>query len=386
MLADFGGDHMAVDGWLTQDEITLHLIATGVVKAARQAEKGKVVSVPYPLPLQLGLDRLVLESIRRNVKPPQGIPDLIHWCQQPIEEWSLELPDHGPILSETLLDGFLPTEVCETWACASADVEAELTEQELLRGVLSVCQNANAPQSYVALRRLFIEKPVLTSFELQKKLAEPIFECVSSHLRNAYEAAPVACITDDRSYYCCGECGNLLLRTVIGGLICEEQRCRRKQANGTSLVGRVIPDREEPVWLKRGLRRFIAAPGRAELRLEMKLKKLRLNVELWPAFDRYDLRVSFSDGEVWAVDVKDWADPGLLARRIRADGETPIPTTPSWTRAYFVFPDERKIERSDYVRAFQNQFAKLPKHFYAAFEGRFLADVRRKLKGINANA
>lgn len=373
---------MAVDGWLTQDELTLHLIATGVVKAARQAEKGNVISVPYPLPLQLGLDRLVLVSVRRNVRPPQGIPDLMHWCQQPIEHWPLELSDHEAILPETLLDGFLPTEVCETWACASADVEAELTEQELLRGALSVCQNANAPQSYVALRRLFIEKPVLTSFELQQKLAEPSFDCVNSHLSNAYEAAPIACITDDKSYHCCGECGNLLLRTVVGGLICEEQRCRRKQANGTAFVGRTIPAREEPVWLKRGLRRFVAAPGRAELRLEMKLKKLGLAVELWPAFDRYDLRVSFSDGEVWAVDVKDWADPCLLARRIRADGGTPIPTSPSWTRAYFVFPDERKVERPDYVRAFQNQSSQLPKHLHAAFEGKFLYDVRRKLKGI----
>jgi hypothetical protein len=377
---------MVVDKWLTQDELTLHLIATGVLKAVGLFEKGKTFSVPYPPHLQLGLDRLVLACIRRNAKPPQGIPDLIHWCQQPIETWTLDLSGHKDILTESLLDGLLPTEVCESLACASADVEAELTEQELLRGALSICQNANAPQSYVALRRLFIEKPVLTSFELQKRLAEPIFECVSSHLRNAYEAAPVACITNDKSYCCCGECGNLLLRTVLGGLICEEQRCRRKQANGTCFVGRNIPDREEPMWLKRGLRRFVAAPGRAELRLEMKLKQLRLAVELWPAFDRYDLRVTFSDGEVWAVDVKDWADPGLLARRIRADGETPIPMTPSWTRAYFVFPNERKIERPDYVRAFQNQFPKMPKHLYAAFEGKFLADVRRKLKGINANA
>lgn len=373
---------MAVGVWLTQDELTLHLIATGVVKAARLAEKGKVVSVPYPLPLQLGLDRLVLASVRRNVRSPQGVPGLMHWCQQPIEDWPLDLPGHEAVLSETLLDGFLPTGVCETWACASADVEAELTEQELLRSALSVCQNANAPQSYVALRRLFIEEPVLTSFELQRKLGEPDLERVSSHLSNAYEAAPIACITEYKNYHCCADCGNLLLRTLKGGLVCEEQRCRRKQANGAAFVRRTIPAHEEPVWLKRGLRRFVAAPGRAELRLEMRLRKLGLAVELWPAFDRYDLRVSFSDGEVWAVDVKDWADPCLLARRIRADGETPIPTTPSWTRAYFVFPDERKAERPDYVRAFHNQFPQLPKHLYAAFEGKFLVDVRRKLKGI----
>ncbi len=373
---------MAVDAWLTQDELTLHLIATGVVKAARLVEKGKALSVPYPSPLQLGLDRLVLASIRCDVRPPQSIPDLMHWCQQPVENWPLALSGHETVLSETLLDGLLPTGMCETWACASADVEAELIEQELLRSALSVCQNANSPQSYVALRRLFIEKPVLTSFEFQQNLCKPDLERLNVHLSNAYEAAPVSCVTEDKNFHCCAECGNLLLRTTSGGLICEEQRCRRKQANGTASIGRTIPASDVPVWLKRGLRRFVAAPGRAELRLEMKLEKLGLAVELWPAFDRYDLRVSFSDGEVWAVDVKDWADPCLLARRVRADGDSPIPSTPSWTRAYFVFPDERKAERPDYVRAFYNQFPHMPKHLFAAFEGNFLVDVRRKLKGL----
>ena len=373
---------MAVDTWLSQDELIIHLIATGVVKAARLAEKGYAVSVPYPSSLQLGLNRLVLASIRRHVNPPLGIPDLMHWCQRPLRDWPLDLSDHEGILSETLLDGLLPTGMCETWACAAADVEAELTEQELLRSALSVCQDANAPQSYVALRRLFIEQPVLTSFELQQKLGMAELERMNAHLSNAYESAPVACVTEDKQYLCCAECGNLLLRMVDGGLICEEQRCRRKQVKGMAVIGRIIPAHEEPVWLKRGLRRFVAAPGRAELRLEMKLRKLGLAVELWPVFDRYDLRVSFLDGEVWAVDVKDWADPCLLARRIRADGETPIPTVPFWTKAYFVFPDERKAERPDYVRAFYNQIPHMPKHLHAAFERKFLADVRRKLKGI----
>jgi len=373
---------MAGDAWLSQDELTLHLVATGVITATRLAEKGKAVSVPYPPALQLGLNRLALASVRRRATPPQGVPELMHWCQQPIRYWPLDLSGHEAILSDTLLDGLLPTGMCETWACASADVEAELTEQELLRGALDVCQNANAPQSYVALRRLFIERPVLTSFEFQQKLGELDLQRLNAHLTNAYEASPIACVTGDGQLHCCAGCGNLLLWTVDGGLTCEEQRCRRKHANGVVSVGPVIPAREEPVWLKRGLRRFVAAPGRAELRLEMKLRKIGLAVELWPAFDRYDLRLSFPDGDVWAVDVKDWADPCLLARRIRADGATPIPTTPPWTRAYFVFPDERKAERPDYVRAFRNQFPGMPKHLHAAFERNFLADVKRKLKGM----
>jgi hypothetical protein len=79
------------------------------------------------------------------------------------------------------------------------------------------------------------------------------------------------------------------------------------------------------------------------------LEALGLDVELWPAFDRYDLRIVFPNREVWAVDVKDWANPFLLARRVK-----PIPSDPPWTRAYFVFPDERRAQREDYLRAFNH--------------------------------
>lgn len=48
-------------------------------------------------------------------------------------------------------------------------------------------------------------------------------------------------------------------------------------------------------------------------------------------FDAYDLRITFPDGQIWAVDVKDWTNPVRLARHLR-----PLPSEPKWHRAFIV--------------------------------------------------
>lgn len=369
---------------LNADELTLHLVATGVLALIKVWEKGESLTLPYPNALQQGLNRLAVAGLRRGDAPISSASELLSWCQRPLREWPLNI--EGGEEAGTLLLGTLPTGFCEAWACAASDVEAALTEEKLMLSALSACQSAGAPEAYVAFRRLMIERPVLTALQLQQHLASEDFEVVNEHLRQAYQPAPKACITPQAQLLCCSTCGNLLLRTGDGEMVCEEERCRflHKRHESTP-AGRVLRARDEVVWLKRGLRRFVASPGRAELRLEAELQKLGLDVELWPEFDRYDLRLRFSDGEAWAVDVKDWADPVLLAKRIRAQMPTPIPNSPPWTRAYFVFPQERKQERPDYLRAFKNGCGlseKVSPSLRAAFECDFLGDVKRKMEAI----
>ncbi len=68
---------------------------------------------------------------------------------------------------------------------------------------------------------------------------------------------------------------------------------------------------------------------------------------MWPAFDAYDLRLTFADGTAWAVDVKDWASPSLLGARTRA-----FAAAPPHDRALIVIPAYRLRRREDYKRAF----------------------------------
>ncbi|MFL5663368.1 MAG: hypothetical protein ACJ8BW_18795, partial [Ktedonobacteraceae bacterium] len=63
-----------------------------------------------------------------------------------------------------------------------------------------------------------------------------------------------------------------------------------------------------------------------------------------------------------------------------------IPTHPPWTRAYFVFPDDRRLQRSDYARAFLNHCpfidTQSKARTTACFERDLILAVRKKLKEI----
>ncbi len=361
---------------LSSDELTLHLIASGLVNLVNRIEDGKPLTLPYPKALQRGLNRLVTSCLREQRTPPQGIPDLFNWCRRPVSEWPLHLPEESYGTSDALLNGSAPTDFCEHWFCPSSDIEAELNEQHFFLNFVTVCKNANAAESYVAFRRLLIEKPVLTDLELVETSLAPVFERLTEQLKGAYTRASIAHAVDG-SFYCCPVCDNLLLRTNDGKLICENERCRAKRKSRSD---RKIPQKDGVLWLRREIRRFIMLPGQAELRLANRLKTLGLQVDLWPSFDLYDLRVTFPNGEAWAVDVKDWANPFLLGRSVK-----PIPQDSTWTQAYFVFPNERcqrRSGRSDYIRAFKNHCTILNKQTRAACEQNFITQVKRKLKQV----
>ena len=77
---------------LSPDELTLHLVASGVIKLAEKVKNNQALKLPYEKEIQRGLDRVVLNCLRQGQKPPQGIPDLISWCRKPLVEWFLDLP------------------------------------------------------------------------------------------------------------------------------------------------------------------------------------------------------------------------------------------------------------------------------------------------------
>ena len=347
---------------LHPDQLTLHLIASGLIKLIEKIQQGQPPRLPYPKELQRGLDRLVLNCLRQKKTPPQGIPDLLLWCQKPLTQWPLELPEVGE--SDQLLEAQIPSSLCLEWAVAGADIEAELTQKQLLLNAMQICKAAEAPDSYVAFRHLLISTPVVTEFERLKHFNNPPLERLEEQIYAAYEPAPEACAVEG-NFYCCANCNNILLRTNGGNLTCGEESCRLA---GLDKPGRKIAKKEGVYWLKRGLRRFIAAPGRAELRLAEKLNALNQlkTVELWP------------NGEAWAVDVKDWVNPFLLAQKVKQQNP-PIPENPPWKEAYFVFPDERCQQRSDYLRAFTHH-CPLPKFVKAKSESKLIKAVKTKLK------
>src|SRR6266516_633158 len=206
---------------LTQHELTIHLIASGLVRLSERVQRRKPIAYPYPVALQQGLNRLLVACMQQGITPVQGISDLLDWCRRPIHSWGLGLDLDEIDETDMLLDDQLPTRVCEDWACASPDVEGELSEQRLMRSVLTTCRAANAQKAYTEFRKLLISSPVLTLQELQQKRSCPDLIVLAEHLREAYLEAPYSCLVDDR-FYCCSACGNILLCTTMNGLNYED--------------------------------------------------------------------------------------------------------------------------------------------------------------------
>ena len=377
---------------LPEDILILHFIATGLLQLRDRVDQDRFIRLPYPYALQRGLDRLNAYCFRKEFPLVLSMVELFEWCRRPFSEWPLNYELAELDGSDILLDETFTTGICDSLACVSSDIDADLSEQLFIDAVFSLCKKAKKQESYVAFRRLFIEHPVLTDLTFHEQfLLQPSLKLLKELLSEAYELASEEYLFDDGYYYGCPYCNGLLLPLRNGQRsVCENEFCRR-----TPKFKQPLPYQPDQgvKRLKRGLRRYISLPGQAEVWLAQQLSDLRIAVELWPEFDSYDICARFPDGKtVWAIDVKDWANPYLLAHHVE-----PIPQNPPWTRAYYAFPEKRRLFRPDYPRAFSATCNSLKRtgtgrveidgiRYYAAFDADVVAAARAYLQGGKSNA
>jgi hypothetical protein len=355
--------------------VLLRTVATAVLDLSDVPNPG-TFTLPYPAEAQRALDRTVLACLLRGAEPPRGVPDLLVWCREiPVVDWPLDLPEDLAAPSEYLIDphGLEPTQLCYEWAISRRDSAAEQVEREMVLTAIEQCRAARSPQAYAAFRRLLIEHPVLTREQAAAAALEPAFLPVAALLPHVYLPAPAGW-TSGGVLYSCGRCKTLLVPTRDDGWWCENDRCRR---TGPAPVGQTYheDDGGGVLTLTRPLRLFVTAPGKAELRLEKKLRDLWLRPQMWPEYDAYDLLVPLPGGQEWAVDVKDWASPALLGRQIR-----PLPKVPRHDKAFIVVPDHRLSRRSGYLDIVTRNMRKAAASKVAVMsERQFTAAVRDAL-------
>ncbi|MEV0610807.1 hypothetical protein AB0I61_31050 [Polymorphospora rubra] len=296
--------------WLPSQQIVLAQLASGIIDYAQQIAAGSSFRLPYPANLQLSLDRLTLLAWQQGAPAPTGVVDLLQLAEQPFGDWKINLAEADVDPDESLLAYGRPTITCEELGSLRGDVEGEMRENALMRAVMDKTRAADAPGSYVVFRELLIRHPAITALDLDARLAEPDLALLAAEVRDAYRPAPPEA-TADGVIRTCGGCNGLRLpldddRTWV----CQDETC---PAPGTAGVDH--PAAEGVWWLRRELRTFITAPGRAELRIADALTALGVPVRLWPDFDACDIAVF--DERPWVADIKAWRNPLRLARRLR---------------------------------------------------------------------
>lgn len=96
---------------------------------------------------------------------------------------------------------------------------------------------------------------------------------------------------------------------------------------------------------------------------------------MWPAYDAYDVHITFPDGWVWAVDVKDWAHPAFLGRAAR-----PVPLEPRYDEAFWVVPQARADDRPGYVASYERNRPTAARDLPLITDTELIARARTRMK------
>ena len=326
-------------------ELILRELATGLV-ALRARDETMRQLYPYPAPLQRGFERLTLFTLSHKLPSPQSVVDVLNQCRKPISEWYMFANVLTTSWTDTdrLLNWGQPTAFCEELSCDNLNVADELEQNQVFLALRKLCKDNNSQNGYVAFRSLFIERPVIQEFELAALLMNTPLNLLSELIQAVYEPIPVS-IASNGYFKLCPICGVLLQHTIHGDEYCESDTCRNQY---TKKPPREVAASTSWLRLRRPFRRYMTHPGLAEIRLAKQLEKANIGVELWPHFDRYDLRLTLPTGEVWAIDVKDWATPRLLANHL------PKPDFPvDYDQFYYVIPQHRLKYTPNYIQVLE---------------------------------
>jgi hypothetical protein len=229
---------------------------------------------------------------------------------------------------------------------------------------------------YDNLRRLLVENPVLDNDGLNRASFSGGLGQLDTMIERLYHRVPVG-YHHDGACYSCGSCGNLMTPLGEGVWWCERNECREQ---GQGIVGRTWNTTEGEVFhLDRRHRQFVAAPGRATLRIFSRLAGLGLRgdteeLKLWAGFGTYDLKITFPDRHTWGLRVVDWHSPALLGMAV-----TPFAEDLPADEVFLVVPDYRISTDQEYIDTFNSFRAEHAQRVCLGSEGDVVGWARKRL-------
>jgi hypothetical protein len=310
----------------------------------------------YPLPQNLVWATQIL--FQTGQLPPSLWQMLQHWSR-PVRDWWPEgwyIPDsfdpafglvHERSLTEEGLAYYY--NVLVEKAAVTTSYRSEHTQhaldnfrfQRLLNELKAERETANEvtkqtiDAAYVQLRRYLIEHPFTTSTAIRQAFWKSRKIVRLEDVNGLYDDC-----TSNASQWLCHRCGPLHQQN---GRIHGVQPTRCNDHNYSKIEA--IPWEAGMLWIRPGIHWQVYLPGVPELRLLADLEQLQntynraiRQLTLWPMLDQYDLRIEFSDGTAWAVDMKDHRNPVRLAGTLTI---LPSTGTLAYRTGFYVIPDER---------------------------------------------
>jgi hypothetical protein len=227
----------------------------------------------------------------------------------------------------------------------------EYIEKDIVAGIeqraVYDCLRALNQDEYVDLRKYFIINPITNLEELRKlKLEYSENDIALQAIENAYEEIMEDCFR-------CPKCGWTLQKEKIG------MRCQNRSCSEAKYIQGELEDihgESGMLRLKRGVMKYICVPGKLELDIDNYCSKHNVQSELWPEMDKYDIGITFSNGDLWAVDAKAIREPQILKGNIIRDGGFP---DGNYKRGFYVIPDAYADEKTDYLDIINRQLERI---------------------------
>lgn len=353
-------------------QTVVSFIASGLIKWQHNYEKNNSY---YPMPEELkrGINMLAAIWTEDSKDYPKDNHEIIKFLSNPISSWGLD-KGYGFEADEALLQYGELTDLCYELAVDNKNIEEELTQKVIL-DVMNTCRAEEDQQGYVNFRKKIIENPILKKEELINWANDIASSSAADLLKEFYEDIPIYAVNRDGAVYKCSYCGWTVEWDKDGNGRCHNSLCHQ-YTNNFRKIKKLKEEPKKLVRLKRGCMRYLAKPGKYELILKEKLLKLGLKVELWPNFDLYDLKVIFPDGEIWAVDMKDYSNPDLLVARLGS-----FPEEAYYNKAFYVIPQYRYSFNPTFERVFENTYKYKKENLQLFMENNFLKQVKEKLGG-----
>ena len=320
---------------------------------------------------------------------PKTLSQFIALCHHPVSSWYPLLtpddfnPSHSILydrrLSEEAQDWYLTlTEKMQFPLFLHEDVPQtaldNLKMSDLRQRLRENPDRQTAQALYVQVRSFLIEHSWTTHDQLRE---QPL--AAHRELREFYEEIPSLPLNE---LIVCERCGLLEWREGdwqgIKPGFCSDH------GSGSPYI-HSIPASPDLYRLKRGIHLRTFLPGRLELALftlaedaQAAFPNYLLAVERYPGLDTYDLRLTFSDGEIWAVDAKDHPQPERLASQLQPlYGEGDL----AYTHAFYVIPDAH-MDDANYREHLERAAGALPTNLSITSVSTFQQRMEEKLKRL----